>query len=286
MIHLEQKVCGFYKLEAVKKSKSGKETKRLLADWFPNLITTAGLNYMGTNRSYAFNTSTRGGWLTYCIVGSGNTTPAFTDSVLANKLAATSSMTAMTLTVESTSPYYRKMVLKYRFAEGVAAGNLAEVGIGWSSTACFSRALILDGGGNPTTITILSDEYLDVTYEYRIYPKETDDTGTVIFTGNLGGTYDWIARLARATTWCLDANNYKQLSMQVPCRYFYNYPSTSTIQAITGYPVDNLKLRHSSNSLFKDTLLVDIMLSLLIRVNVSMMLSQVRDFVPMFQHPA
>ena len=70
--------------------------------------------------------------------------------------------------------------------------------MGWTSTTgnLFSRALILDSGGTPTTITILADETLDVIYEWRLYPKETDNTGTVVFTGNLGGSYDYILRSA------------------------------------------------------------------------------------------
>lgn len=53
---------------------------------------------------------------------------------------------------------------------GVAAGNLSEVGMGWGNSNLWNRALIKDINGNPTTITILSDEYLDVVSEIRIYP--------------------------------------------------------------------------------------------------------------------
>jgi hypothetical protein len=54
--------------------------------------------------------------------------------------------------------------------------------------------------GAPTTITILSDETLDVSYSFRFYPKLIDDIGTTIFTGNIGGSYDWIFRAAQVGT--------------------------------------------------------------------------------------
>lgn len=59
--------------------------------------------------------------------------------------------------------------LTRQFGEGVAAGIVAEVGAGWAASGdtLFSRALITDGAGNPTTITVLSDEYLTVIYELR-----------------------------------------------------------------------------------------------------------------------
>ena len=101
--------------------------------------------------------------------------------------------------INSTSPYYISHIVEYHFAIGAAAGNLSELGVGWASsgTTLFSRALILDSGGTPTTITVLSDEYLYVTYEHRFYPSETDATGSIVFTGNIGGTYTYTLRPAQ-----------------------------------------------------------------------------------------
>ena len=61
----------------------------------------------------------------------------------------------------------------------MAAGNLSEVGVGWTGGACFSRALIVDGVGTPTTITVLGDEILDVTYEFRRSWPTGDGTATL-----------------------------------------------------------------------------------------------------------
>src|SRR5690606_33028436 len=60
----------------------------------------------------------------------------------------------------------------------------------------FSRALILDDEGNPTTITVLEDEFLDVSYEFRVYPPESDVMGQV----NIGGVdRDTVRRAALVT---------------------------------------------------------------------------------------
>lgn len=183
-MRLSNKVCGYYKLEAIK-VKDGKEiSKRVVADWFPNLITNNGLDRMAASDDI----------LLYCMVGSGNTAPAFTDSTLVTRIASVT-LDSQTTGTQTTSPYYCWWRTIYRFATGTAAGNLAEVGVGWTTTAVMSRALILDSEGDPTVVTILSDEILDVVYEYRIYPKEDDVIGTVIFTGNIGGTYDWTMRV-------------------------------------------------------------------------------------------
>jgi len=60
--------------------------------------------------------------------------------------------------------------------------------------------LILDAEGSPTTISVGADQFLDVTYEFRFYPKTTDDTGTVTLTGSVGGTYDYIFRSSSVTS--------------------------------------------------------------------------------------
>jgi len=226
-----EKICGFYKLEAIK-VKDGKEvSKRVVADWFPNLITNQGLD-----RLAEYNTI-----LTYCSVGTGNTAPAFTDSTLVTKVAHVFlAITSLTSGYETSTPYYNWFKGTYRFAEGAAAGNLAEVGMGWTDTLLFSRALILDGGGSPTTITILSDEILDVYYEYRIYPKETDVTGTTVFTGNIGGTYDWTFRLANADDASPQDNVGRRLphSMNYASYFAPYYPAVfnGSIGAITDPP--------------------------------------------------
>ena len=55
------------------------------------------------------------------------------------------------------------------FARGAAAGNISEMTTGTFSnnTSAMARALVRDAMGNPTTITVLSDEVLTITWEWR-----------------------------------------------------------------------------------------------------------------------
>lgn len=174
---LKPSVKGYYKIEGVNKETG--ET-RVIADWFPNLITDTGLNRIGI-----------GGFMDNCYVGSGSSTPSIHNSNLAVDVARTSTVKSTTYdSYTASEPYYSKTSTTYRFGAGVAAGNLSEVGVGWKvlpedpanrdKYELFSRALILDTAGNPTTITILSDEFLDVTYELRLYPPEEDAEATIL----------------------------------------------------------------------------------------------------------
>lgn len=179
----ETQCAGWFKIEAIRPD----GTRRVLADWFPNLILNGGLDRMGENADY----------LNWCQVGSGSTAPVATQTALVNRIAGTNTMQNTVNGAQASAPYYGWYRRTYRFAQGVAAGNLSEVGVGWAASgSLFSRALILDGGGSPTTITVLSDEVLDVTYELRRYPGTVDLTGTVV----LGGvTHNWVSRAAGVT---------------------------------------------------------------------------------------
>lgn len=55
------------------------------------------------------------------------------------------------------------------FARGAAAGNVSELTTCFAAnnTSAMARALVRDEMGNPTTITVLSDEVLTVTWEWR-----------------------------------------------------------------------------------------------------------------------
>lgn len=181
IIDVKCRVAGFFKLVAT--DPQGKE--RVLADWFPNLITNGGLDQIGTTAS----------WLTGCSVGSGNTAPANGDTHLATLVGSSSNIVGSISTVHASSPYYGSVVNTYFFAPGVATGVLAEIGIGLSPTALFSRALILDGGGNPTTVTVSAGEALTAFYEFRNYPPLADVTGSVTISGV---NYNYTVRAANA----------------------------------------------------------------------------------------
>lgn len=71
--------------------------------------------------------------------------------------------------------------LSVQFDKGAAKGNIAELGVGNNTQGnpLWSRSLVLDKSGNPTTITVLEDEFLTVTYEVRRYVNTETSTTTL-----------------------------------------------------------------------------------------------------------
>lgn len=182
-LNIDSQVSGLYKLEVVKKDGSISST-----GWFKNLITDGGMDRRATNADY----------INYCQVGSGSATPSYSDTQLSGRIAGSDTYYSFSEGVASTSPYYAYVIKTYSFAAGVATGNISEVGVGWATTgSLFSRALVVDGSGNPTSITVLSDEELRVAYQFRVYVPLNDVSGSVV----LGGTtYNYTARASMATT--------------------------------------------------------------------------------------
>lgn len=188
---------GLFKLEAikVKMDEDGNPVldengeyieigRRVLADWFENTLLDSGRNRMGSNSD----------WLNACQVGTDNTAPQATDTGLLGYVAGTSSVQETISSAQASSPYYGWKQRRYRFSVGSTAANLSEVGVGWSTSSgafLVSRALIVDGNGDPTTVTPLADEILDVWYEFRYYPPLVDVTGQVTLDGTV---YDYTIR--------------------------------------------------------------------------------------------
>jgi len=182
------KVTGFFKLRAHKLDGSSRD----LTGWFPNLVVDTGLNRIGT-----------GSYLSACHVGTSTTAPANSDTQVGGFLAGTSSVVADTYGAQGTAPYYGWRLKTYRFALGAVVGNVGSVAIATAATdggttILFSRARVLDDLGAPTTVTVLADEILDVTYELRLYPPLSDTTHVgASITGS--GTHDITVRAANVT---------------------------------------------------------------------------------------
>jgi len=164
---------GAFRCHAVK-AKSGRV--RMLADWFPNLITTSGLDYVASNTQR----------LTRCGVGSGSTPPEMGDIALEAQIAWTSANgTNSSNTALQEPPYAVVNERIHTFQEGAAAGNLSEIAIGPPGAATgadpiFCRSLIRNQAGEPATIQVLSDEILVVTYRHFTYPPLVDRVQTIV----------------------------------------------------------------------------------------------------------
>lgn len=170
----------------------GQRGRMVLAE-FDNLITNSGLNDIFA--------STSGTGASRAQLGTGTAAPNATDTALGVAGPATTTIQrswSVSPTYVAGPPDYSSDYITLRFAAGTATGTWTEVGMtrNVSPFTLFSRALILDGSGNPTSITVLSDESLDVTYTLRVYPPSDDVTGVV----NLEGVdYSYILRPARVT---------------------------------------------------------------------------------------
>ncbi len=144
---------------------------------FHNLVLNTGLARMAV-----------GTWIDQCCIGTGNSSPVASQVALDSFLASTTETASGTEDTGgiqvTTVPFYWFGRRTWRFAVGKATGNISEIGLGWGDSNLWNRALVKDTSGNPTTITVLADEYLDVISEVRVYPKES--TGSFNLVDKLG----------------------------------------------------------------------------------------------------
>lgn len=173
-LQVRNEIGALFKLVARKASDDSisKET-----DWFHNDILDSGLAQMGV-----------GVWINRVCVGTSNIpVNVATQTNLQSFLASATTREGVDVVGVDTNPespfwWVRR---SYRFGEGAATGNLAEIGLGWSNTNTWNRVLIQDQNGNPVIFPVLSDEYLDIISEIRIYPTPTY-SGSVNFRDKIG----------------------------------------------------------------------------------------------------
>lgn len=166
MIEFRHEVAGYYTFCV------GKGDKVRQVAHIKNLILNGGLDLIFTR--VQSNSYTPADLLYNCCIGLGTGVPQDTDVSLQTYLASTDKLSEVGRgqTADANLQTYWWVKNKYRFTPGNATGNISEVGIfprGGTKDNLFSRANITDEAGNPTTITVLADEYLDVYYEYRVY---------------------------------------------------------------------------------------------------------------------
>lgn len=173
---------GEYRIEV----RGGDGQIRQETDWFDNLILNQGLDRLGTSGTVKFNRA---------VVGTGTIAPDETQIALQAQIAASATSTSPISSTNSGAPLYEtQLVYSYAFTQGAVVGNISEIGVAWDTTNLFSRALIVDGGGSPISITLTAIDQLTVYYRLTLRPTLTDTTGVVDISGT---PYNYTARAAQ-----------------------------------------------------------------------------------------
>ena len=170
-MNITQKLEGFYSLKV-----HGGKRGEIDFGTHKNMILDAGITHMLTGE-YP---------LAYIHIGSGSSQPNPKQVQLDAKFAHTSrnkNITRGYVSAEDseTGKAYGYDRLTVQFDKGAAKGNIAELGVGDNTQGnpLWSRSLVLDKSGSPTTITVLDDEFLTVTYEARRYVNTETVTTTL-----------------------------------------------------------------------------------------------------------
>ena len=235
------RVEGWYTLQRIK---PGHGVIQELS--FPNLITDFGMNALGGNYSP-----------TYIHVGTSTTPPANSNTSLGAFGASFNTSGGDDGAYANSGPpdyYAHKKVVK-KSAIGGATGNWTEIAVSTQAATgnIYSRALILDSGGNPTTFTVLADEQMQASYELRHYPVFVDDTRAVTISGV---SKDTITRVCNASNW-----SWLSWSEARMFHFFQCMPYTGNINAsaISGAPAGSslaggsvARAAYGSNNFYRD----------------------------------
>lgn len=206
-IEINTKLSGEYRL--VVTSANGVVND---AGWFPNLIVNRGLDMMGNSTNP----------IAYASVGTGVSVPSPSHTSLDAPIAYSSPFNYVSGLNSGSPSYETRITYAYTFAPGATMGDITEVGVGATTTAgnLFSRALILDHTGHPTSITLTSADQLTVYYRITVAPPLTDVSGSIILNSV---SYNYTVRILAAGTF---ANNQNTMTS-----YFSTIYSATTFAA-------------------------------------------------------
>lgn len=160
--------------------KRADDTVRLDTGFFPNVITNLGLDAIGNNHNL----------FSFCAVGGGNSTPLNTNTKLDNFLAVSTEISSVSKydydPVRDTEFYKCSRTVGYRF-EGLDNKNISEVGLvsDPDQQSALTRTLIKNSVGEPTVITVLSGEILELQYRlWQVFDlKDKDQVVTAMIDG-------------------------------------------------------------------------------------------------------
>ena len=167
-----------------------------------NLILNQGLDFFGGGNGEDM--------MEYCVIGNGNSQPIYTQNKLDNAITV-----ARRYKQDNSLPYKSdydanrdgnlfkcNRVCKYIYTS-LDNVNISELGLAStyannSNYYLCTRALIKDVNGNPTTITVLSGEQLEIYYKLWQVFDVSDKTGQINLLDGVGGSvaYNYTVRLA------------------------------------------------------------------------------------------
>lgn len=152
-LQLKAEIAGRFRLEI-----SGGERGLIELDWQDNMVLDQGIQTFLTKSNFY-------GILSYVGVGTSSQPVVPTDTGLIAPLKRYPNPVVSHSGDNATGR--ASSVWKFTFPRGQAAGNISElsIGTGDNNTSAVCRALTKDSAGNPTTITVLPDEVLTVTWE-------------------------------------------------------------------------------------------------------------------------
>lgn len=164
-------LSGNYQLRAIKAA-TGEVMRETTV--FSNLITNSGFEAImdsGIRNIQRFE------------AGSSSREPSVTDTGIVSLIGSSTNTVTFpdTYLAGTEGSYYIVRKFRSRGNEGAIVGNVAEIAIkvrkssGSGGSPLLSRALVKDSNNNPTTITVLADEYLEidwVLYQY-IMPESS-----------------------------------------------------------------------------------------------------------------
>ena len=179
MINIELGVAGFVDLHKGRIGPDGEPVTREHISSFKNLVLDTGLQRIGEERD----------WMNWLHLGTGIQAPHPLQNALQNPTYkgndyAPSPHTTSGIDISDPLKPYCWVRRVFRVSPRGENRTYAEMGVGWNDNNLFSRTLIKDPQGNPNTISILGDEYLDVTYEVRLYMPVESAVYEVVPTGD------------------------------------------------------------------------------------------------------
>lgn len=178
---MQLKIHGQYKIEVLTENGELKQGAGLNVS-FDNLLTDTFYAEITNPNSNAGIATIR--------VGTGSIPPVATDTALQTEIASATIYLSDTYTP---ALLQGKASGTATFSVGAVVGNISEVGAFDYYGSLYSRALIKDANGDPTTITLTASDQLKVTYTIATYLLSSTLSGTVSITRDgVNESYPWV----------------------------------------------------------------------------------------------